>query len=109
MSFSRQLTVRINEKLVIDAGWWEELSARDREASRLVHPPAKTMFEQVVEYLSSSVELPSYPPLLIGEEGVAATAVCLRWGSYLAVLANRENEAVCGVPLASAIGGKSHW
>ncbi len=90
MDVSRPLTVRVNEELVLDAGRWEEIPDREGKLTRRVHPPSKTMFEQVMDYLSSVVQIPNYIPLRIGEEGVAATAVCLRWGSYLAVLADRE-------------------
>jgi len=81
------LTVRVNEDLVLDAGRVEET---DRDGpQRHIHPPATTMFEQVIDYLSR-LEPEDPGPLRIGEEAVAATAVCLRWGSYLAVLADRD-------------------
>ena len=48
------------------------------------------MFEQVVDYLSSVPQETTYQGLDLGREAVAATAVCLRWGSYLAVLADRD-------------------
>jgi hypothetical protein len=48
------------------------------------------MFEQIIAYLESLLPIPGYPGLRLGEEAIAATAVCLRWGSYLAVLADRD-------------------
>jgi hypothetical protein len=56
------------------------------------------MFEQVIDYLSSKLSPGFFPEpqpeapqrLRAGEEAVAAMAVCLRWGSYLAVLADRD-------------------
>jgi hypothetical protein len=38
-----------------------------------------------------------YEGLSIGREAVAATAVCLRWGSYLAVLLDRSKPVCAGV------------
>jgi hypothetical protein len=48
------------------------------------------MFGQVIDYLSTRLEpdVPRSPR--VGEEAVAATAVCLRWGSYLSALADRD-------------------
>jgi len=85
----------VNEELTLDAGWWEEAPADDGATWRRVHPPGTTMFkfldiEQVLDYLASSPQEADYPGLGIGREAIAATAVCLRWGSYLAVLADRN-------------------
>ena len=79
------LEIRVNDDLVLDAGWWEE-----GPDGRRVHPPAKTMCEQVIDYLSDKPEPSASPWPRVGEEAVAATAVCLRWGSYLALLVDRD-------------------
>jgi hypothetical protein len=84
------LHVRVNDELTLDAGWWEEHRDEDGNVQRYVHPPRKTMFEQIIAYLESLLPIPGYPGLRLGEEAIAATAVCLRWGSYLAVLADRD-------------------
>jgi len=84
------LRVRVDEDLVVDAGWWEEVLDDDGAVRRCVHPPERPMFEQVLDYLASVPPEPGYPGLHLGQEAVAATAVCLRWGSYLAVLADRD-------------------
>lgn len=83
------LKVRVNDGLVLDAGHWEEVPGEDGTIRRCVHPPERTLFEQVIEYLES-LPSPGYQGIHIGVEGVAATAVCLRWGSYLAVLADHD-------------------
>jgi hypothetical protein len=73
----------VNDELTLDAG----LLGPDQ----IIRPPAQTMFRQVLDYLMAKpdpVKLPSGTG--IGREGVAATAVRLRWGSYLAVLADRS-------------------
>ncbi|MDJ0764255.1 MAG: hypothetical protein QNJ97_14835 [Myxococcota bacterium] len=82
-----RLEIRVNDELVLDAGYWEE-----GPDYRSVHPPAKTMFEQIIDYLSDKPEPSAYSWPRVGEEAVAATAVCLRWGSYLAVLADRDKR-----------------
>jgi hypothetical protein len=49
------------------------------------------LFHQVVAYLDahSLWNQPPFPPAPY-QEALAAMAVCLRWGSYLAVLADRH-------------------
>ncbi len=79
------LRVRVNDELALDGGWWEE--ALDY---RCVHPPAKTKFEQLIDYLSAEPQPSICPHPEASEEAVAATAVCLRWGCYLVVSADRE-------------------
>jgi len=80
----------MNDELTLDAGWWEGVPADDGTVRRCVHPPETPMFEQVLDYLASLPQETRYLGLRLGEEAIAATAVCLRWGSYLAVLADRD-------------------
>lgn len=91
---AEQLQVIVNEELTLDAGWWEQTNGESRQ--RIVHPPAPTMFEQVLAYLERVADAPPdrYDGLSIGREAVAATAVCLRWGSYLAVLLD-HSKPIC--------------
>jgi hypothetical protein len=91
-----QLSVKVNEALVLDAGWWEETMEETITGGslpcRLIHPPAPTMYEQVVRYLgaiSSASGIPPKSQLNFGEVGLVTIAVCLRWGTYFAVLADR--------------------
>jgi hypothetical protein len=80
------LRVRVNDELVLDAGTTEELSGSEL----VVHPPKKTLFRQVLGYLRAKLDPPSPPTGSTAENaGVAAAAVALRWGCYLAVLADR--------------------
>jgi hypothetical protein len=77
------LRVRVNDELTLDAG----LVGQDQ----IIRPPSETMFRQVLDYLIAKpdpIKLPSGTG--IGREGVAAAAVCIRWGSYFAVLADRS-------------------
>jgi hypothetical protein len=84
-----QLTVQVNDEFKLDAGRFAFVGeGNDRQ--RVLTPPAVTMFEQLISYLDAK-PLPansrSFPTA--GQEGVAAAALCLRWGSYFAVLADQ--------------------
>ena len=97
------LQVRLNDEMVLDAGWWEEITETSSgETRRRVQPPSVTLFEQVLAHLES-MEPAHAPnePWRIGEEAIAAVAVCFRWGSYLAVLADRGKRPS---PAAGTIG-----
>jgi hypothetical protein len=84
------LTIRVNDELMLDAGTCETI-AGPLGPEWLIHPPATTLFRQVLTHLERKPDPPR--PLsgsMIGREGVAATALTLRWGSYLAVLLDRD-------------------
>jgi hypothetical protein len=77
------LRVRVNDDLVLDAGM-----IADAGAKLVVHPPSVTLFHQVLAYLRERPD-PAPPKGSQDErEGLATVAVTLRWGSYLAVLAD---------------------
>ena len=84
------LKVRVRDDFVLDAGTFEAISGPDgREL--LIRPPTTTLFRQVLNFLEAQPDPPR--PLsgsMIGREGVAAAALTLRWGSYLAVLCDRD-------------------
>jgi hypothetical protein len=84
-----QLTVRVNDGFQLDAGRMVIVGGAN-DCQRVITPPAMPMFEQVLSYLDSK-PLPPNSGLVPsgGQEGVAAAAVCLRWGSYFAVLADQ--------------------
>ena len=87
MKLPSRLKIRVNDELVLDVGRWE-----DSPDCRIIHPPTRTLFEQLIDYLSEKPAPSDYPSPRAGEEAVAAAAVCLRWGSYLAVLADRDKR-----------------
>ena len=92
-----QLLVRVNEDLVLDAGTCEEVSG-PAGLEWLIRPPDTTLFHQVLAYLRAKPDPPRRPSgSMVGREGVAAAALVLRWGSYLAVLLDRDK------PLWSAV------
>jgi hypothetical protein len=82
----KQLLLHVNEELVLDGGTVEQVEgSRGRELRIL--PPETTLFHQVLKYLQAKPDPPTHPsPPRTGPTGVAAAALILRWGSYLAVL-----------------------
>lgn len=87
---AHQLIVRVNNEFALDAGTYEEVSSTENQGL-LIHPPTKTLFHQLLGYLRNKPD-PQTPPSgsMTGREGLAATAITLRWGSYFAVLADRN-------------------
>lgn len=60
---------------------------------RLVSPPRATMYRQVLSYLEEATRDEKVPPksqMHFGEVAIATVALCIRWGSYFAVLANSD-------------------
>lgn len=90
MGAREQLQVRVNEELVLDAGTYEEVSG-PHGPERLIRTPATTLFHQVLGYLKTKPDPPKRPSgSMVRREGVAAAALTLRWGSYLAVLLDHD-------------------
>ncbi len=93
---SFQLSVNVSDTLTLDAGWWEETMEETALGKplpcRLIHPPEPTMYDQVLRHLemiSYKARIPPKSQLNFGEIALATIAVCLRWGTYFAVLADR--------------------
>lgn len=85
-----RLRVRVNDELVLDAGTSEELAGQDG-LELIIRPPEIPLFQQVLAYLRGKPDPPSrVVGSTAGREGVAAATVSLRWGSYLAVLLDRD-------------------
>jgi hypothetical protein len=85
------LTITVNDQLTADAGYWQECVAADQTPYRLISPPQTAMYRQVLSYLEEAtkdMKAPAKSGLHFGEVAIATVAVCLRWGSYFAVLAN---------------------
>jgi hypothetical protein len=90
MGASERLHVRVNDELALDAGTCEEVSGA-HGPERLIHPPTTTLFNQVLAYLREKPDPRQCPSgSMVGREGVAAAALALRWGSYLAVLLDHD-------------------
>jgi hypothetical protein len=84
------LEVRVTDELMLDAGSCETVLGPSGP-KRLIRPPGTTLFHQVLAYLREKPDPPKRPAgSMVGREGVAATALTLRWGSYLAVLLDHD-------------------
>jgi hypothetical protein len=90
VSTGDRLSVRVNDELVLDAGTCEKVSG-PHGPEQLIRPPETTLFHQVLAYLRAKPDPFKHPSgSMVGREGVAVAALCLRWGSYLAVLLDRD-------------------
>jgi hypothetical protein len=93
MPEQRSLTVNVNARFTVDAGSWQECIEEGRKPYRLVSPPQTTMYRQVLSFLEETTRNEKVPPksqLHFGEVAIATVALCIRWGSYFAVLTNRD-------------------
>ena len=81
------LHVQITEDCRLDAGTWHLTTDQHGAPIAKISPPAVPMFQQVVEYLEAK-PVPPGRSIRRADEARAAVAVCLRWGSYFAVLAD---------------------
>ena len=93
MPEQRSLTVNVNARFTVDAGSWQERVEEEQRPYRLVSPPQTTMYRQVLSYLEETTrdeKVPSKSQLHFGEVAIATVAICIRWGSYFAVLTNRD-------------------
>ncbi|MEW6747467.1 MAG: hypothetical protein AB1486_32450 [Planctomycetota bacterium] len=96
-----RLRVRVNDELTLDAGVVEKVVG-PQGPELLIRPPEATLFHQVLAYLREQPDPPKPPSgSLVGREGVAAAAIALRWGSYLAVLLDRDKPVWTEVHSAS--------
>ena len=91
-----QLSVNVSDTFTLNAGWWEETIEKTVSGNtlpcRLIHAPEATMYDQMFRYLETISRETNVPPksqLDFGEVALATIAICLRWGTYFAVLADR--------------------
>jgi hypothetical protein len=90
MPIGNRIDVRVNDELVLDAGLCDEIPCA-QGMERLVRLPRATLFHQVLAYLRAKPDPPrGLSGSMVGREGIAAAALTLRWGSYLAVLLDRK-------------------
>jgi hypothetical protein len=88
------LRVRVADDLVLDGGTWRLTTGESSVA--IIEPPPTPMFQQVVAYLKAKPAPPDGNPKR-DDEARAATAVCLRWGSYFALLADPARPPTPGI------------
>lgn len=86
------LHVRVLDDLILDAGTWQLDSVADQRRIARIVPPAMAMSQQVVAYLEAK-PVPQGGNFRRDSEARAAVAVCLRWGSYFAVLTDPYRPA----------------
>jgi len=84
---SGTLCVSVNDDFVLDAGRWVQVVNEDQQWVTRVTPPGVHLFQQVADYLESKPSSDERFVRII-DEARAATAACIRWGSYFAVLAD---------------------
>ena len=87
------MTIGVNDHLTIDAGSWQDRVEEEQMPHRLVSPPHTSMYRQVLSYLEEVTRDEKVPPksqLHFGEVAIATVAICIRWGSYFAVLTNHD-------------------
>ncbi len=81
------LRVPVTDDLELDGGAWSPAGEQRGWLIARIAPPTVPMFQQVVEYLETK-PVPPGGNMRRDNEARAAVAVCLRWGSYFAVLAD---------------------
>jgi hypothetical protein len=93
---AHSVRVRVNDDLILDVG----TSEADSKGNDALRAPEVTLFRQLLVYLENKPE-PIRPGAgsYASRDGVAATAMVLRWGSYLCMLLDRTKPVW---PLARA-------
>jgi len=79
------LHMQVAEDCTLDGGAWNLTTDQHGAPTAHISPPAVPMFHQLVEYLETK-PVPPGGNMRRADEARAAVAVCLRWGSYFAVL-----------------------
>jgi hypothetical protein len=95
----RPLRIAVGKLLELDAGTLVCVANPDGDL-RIVLAPARTLFEQVVDFLLKQPGPPAtWQPTLM-DEGAAAARLVFRWGSYFAVIGDAiKPEWTQGIPL----------
>jgi hypothetical protein len=77
----------VEDDFVLDVGSWLQIVNEHQRLVTRIAPPPVPMFRQVVDYLEAKPQLPD-GYVRLADEARAAVAVCVRWGSYFAALAD---------------------
>ena len=75
----RKIELTISDQIKLDAGTLEET-----QDYSLIQPPTAPMIEQIITQLDALPQCEG--DFQIQHLGVAFTALCVRWGSYLSTL-----------------------
>ena len=91
------LRVPVTDDLVLDAGTWHLVVHQDQCPIALIEPLATPMYRQVAAWLEAKPAPPDGGNPKCDDEARAATAVCLRWDSYFALLADPARPPSPGI------------
>jgi hypothetical protein len=96
---TNRLSVLVIGSLTLDAG-----ACCAGENAITILPPSVTMFDQLLDWLSRKAA-PDQAVFSAQSVGIGATALCLRWGSYLAVMLDEHKppDPRIGLPGISMI------
>lgn len=86
------IQVKVTPELTLDFGTVEQ-TVQDGERGLLLTPAVVTPFEQLHDFLQRQPNPGKTHRSLSELDAVAATALCVRWGSYYAVLADFEHQS----------------
>jgi len=86
-----RIEIKVTDDLTLDAGVVEET-----ENHSTVHPPETPMIDQLLAYLDKKPDC--YSDIQIQHQGVGFTALCVRWGSYLATLMDDAADLHPAIP-----------
>lgn len=87
------LKIKATGQLTLEVGTLQENINKGNKRYQVIIPPQQTLYQQVINYLTDAMKQEKTPPktaLDFQEVTCATIAVCIRWGSYFAVLADRE-------------------
>jgi hypothetical protein len=85
------IEIKVSDELTLDAGSIEE--TRDQ---LVIHPAATPMIDQLMRYLEGKPY--HYSGIQTRHMAVGFTALCVRWGSYLATLMDGETDLHPAIP-----------
>jgi len=101
------LEVRVNDELVLDAGSYC-CAIYNGTPGLYITPPRVPLIDQILAYLERKKD--PTPVRLVQEDidALAAAAVCVRWGTYLAVLADAAKPvwALAPIPTISCVAAE---
>lgn len=85
------IKINVTDDLVLDAGTVVETAE-----GFTIHPPGFPMIDQLISYLDDQPY--HYSNVQIQRLGVGLSALCVRWGSYLATLMDASTELHPAIP-----------
>ena len=87
----KQIEIKVSDELTLNAGSVEETAEQ-----LFIHPPATPMIDQLLAYLEPKPY--HYCGIQIQHMAVGFTALCVRWGSYLATVMDATTDLHPAIP-----------